>query len=410
MRIDQFRIDRYGPLSGFHFERGRNLTLFHGPNEWGKTLIIDALLRLLFKKGIKRLHKHFGNLNRITESPEGYLVIESSGEQHKLGRSGSVSKLYPVEITPLDFRNVFMIRDSDLSVTDEAGYFTEVTEKLTGMQTAEIERLMTAVRKKGRLTRARADAPLSDSEEFGKVAGKIEEAAELGVEVSELKARLSEAGYDELEKRLIEARQRLAETNRLLEEQQQIKTRQAMEKASKHLDELRSIDQFLSGQQKITEANFETWQKAEWNLAEAKESRDRNAGSLAEVRIRLDEGRQALADFQTRVNLAAEKNQAVDIKLEPQIQDCRRIQNKISRAAAREGADGAGRQFLCSLDNFLGGRSPGIGRYRLFRREDSGPLSPEGTGGRTVRRVVFGCFGVRFGNRWITGGTPAGDR
>ncbi len=339
MRIEEFRIDRYGPLSGFHFEHRQGLSLFYGPNEWGKTLIIDAILNLLFKKGIKRHHKHFGNLSRVLELPEGYMVIEAAGEQHKLGRSESVSPFYPVEITPLDFRNVFMIRDSDLSVAEETRYFTEVTEKLTGMRTAEIQRLMTAVQKNGQLTRARADAQLSDSEEFGKIASKVEEADELITEVAGLRRRLAEARFDELEKELAGARHRLAETNRLLEEQKQVKTREAMEIAAGHLDELRSIDQLLGGLKEITDSQFEAWQKAQWNLTKVKEARNGNDRSLADVRSKLEVGRKKWIELQARVKLAEEKKQAIDIKLEPQIQDCRRIQKKISHASAREGAD-----------------------------------------------------------------------
>ena len=349
MRIEECRIDRFGPLSGFHFVRRRNLTLFFGPNEWGKTLIIDALLNLLFKTGIKRHQKHFGNLGRVDESPEGYVVIESAGRPHKLRRSESVSMFYPVEVTPLDFRNVFMIRDSDLSVTDETSYFTEVTEKLTGMRTAEIQRLMAAVRKKGRLTSTRADAPLSGSEEFGKIAGKVEEAAGLASEAAALRGRLAENHYDELEKELAGARHRLAEANQLLDEQKQARARQAMEKAAGKLDELRSIAKLLDDQTEITEGRFEAWQKAEWNLTKVKESRAKNNASLADLRSRFEAGRKAVAELQAEVKLAEEKKQAAHLKLEPQIQECRRIQQRISRAAAREGADKLARNISLAV-------------------------------------------------------------
>ena len=49
MRIKRVRIDHYGPLSGIQERHFSGFTLVYGSNERGKTLFIDAILRLLFK-------------------------------------------------------------------------------------------------------------------------------------------------------------------------------------------------------------------------------------------------------------------------------------------------------------------------------------------------------------------------
>ena len=48
MQIKHVHVFRYGPLPAFQRQLG-GFTLVHGPNERGKTLLLDAIFRLLFK-------------------------------------------------------------------------------------------------------------------------------------------------------------------------------------------------------------------------------------------------------------------------------------------------------------------------------------------------------------------------
>ena len=157
MRIKSIRIDRYGPLVDFNEGDLANFTLVHGPNERGKTLVIDAILKLLFKKDLKRKSKHFGNIDRVTEEPEGFLVLEQDGQEIKLGRKESLSD--HVDIGPVDFRNLFVVRDSDSSIVEEKDYYVSISERLAGLRTSEIEKIKQVLQAKGRLTN-----PSSDSE------------------------------------------------------------------------------------------------------------------------------------------------------------------------------------------------------------------------------------------------------
>ena len=47
MRIKEFAIWKYGPLAGAGKMELGDLNLFFGPNEQGKTLMIDALVKML---------------------------------------------------------------------------------------------------------------------------------------------------------------------------------------------------------------------------------------------------------------------------------------------------------------------------------------------------------------------------
>ena len=161
MHVKRIAISRYGPLKPFDDVLAA-FTVIHGPNERGKTLIIDALIRMLFKDELKRPHQRlFGNLNRVEERPEGFLVMATHAGERKIGAEDSLSDVSPVAISPEDFRNVFLIRDSDLALNDEGAYYGRVSERLCGTRSTAIEQLKDALKRIGRLRSATPDSPLT---------------------------------------------------------------------------------------------------------------------------------------------------------------------------------------------------------------------------------------------------------
>ena len=77
MKIEELTIRGYGPLKEVNRAKLGEFTLFFGENEQGKTLIIDALVKLLFKK-----YKEFDErILRVEENPDGYIYLEDEGEQ-----------------------------------------------------------------------------------------------------------------------------------------------------------------------------------------------------------------------------------------------------------------------------------------------------------------------------------------
>ncbi|MCK4446656.1 MAG: AAA family ATPase, partial [Candidatus Marinimicrobia bacterium] len=71
MKIKEFSIRRYGPLPDSGRISLQNFNLFFGNNEDGKTLTIDALVKLLLGKYIK----DFEHINRVDETPDGHVII-----------------------------------------------------------------------------------------------------------------------------------------------------------------------------------------------------------------------------------------------------------------------------------------------------------------------------------------------
>ncbi|UCC96181.1 MAG: hypothetical protein JSW40_05410, partial [Candidatus Omnitrophota bacterium] len=73
MKLKEFSIMRYGPLPSTGRGSLRNFNLFWGKNEDGKTLTIDALVKLLLGRNIKDFDR---SIDRVEEEPEGYVIIE----------------------------------------------------------------------------------------------------------------------------------------------------------------------------------------------------------------------------------------------------------------------------------------------------------------------------------------------
>ena len=135
MRIDEFRLMRYGqPLSDIGKITPSNFSLIFGPNEQGKSLTIDALVKLMLADS-----STFRNIDRVDESPEGYVAIrDNAGKQYSLPQKGNLTKL--TGLSPSECSNIFFIRNSDLSIeSDDGGFYVNVADKLVGLRTKKIK-------------------------------------------------------------------------------------------------------------------------------------------------------------------------------------------------------------------------------------------------------------------------------
>ena len=207
MHVRELSVRRYGPMAPFHADNIGTFTLVHGPNERGKTLLIDALIRLLFKKDLKRSHlKLFGNLNRVSEKPEGYVVLATHAEEFKLEDDESIIGRVDSRLTPEDFRNLFVIRDSDLAVREERDYYEGITERLTGIKAREIDRVLKAVQHQGRLRSLSPDSLYVNSATQGKVADEMKRAGQLLEEITALRAQLADGDFESATERVVAAR------------------------------------------------------------------------------------------------------------------------------------------------------------------------------------------------------------
>jgi DNA repair protein SbcC/Rad50 len=198
MHIRRLSVLRYGPLKPFD-ETLSAFTVIHGPNERGKTLLIDALVRMLFKDELKRTHyKLYGNLTRVDERPEGFVVMATHADEVKIGAEETLATVAPVAISPEDFRNVFLIRDSDLALKNEDKYYERVSERLCGTRSGTIDRLREALRKIGHLRSATPESPLTirKDRDHKRIGEQLVAAQSMLDAIAALRERLEADGFD----------------------------------------------------------------------------------------------------------------------------------------------------------------------------------------------------------------------
>lgn len=252
MFIKEFSIRRYGPLPDSGRVKPGFFNLLFGPNEDGKTLTIDALLRLLFAKEIL---SYFKEAQRVTENPEGYVVLEN-GQERKLPAGGLLSDFYP--LSPREFSRVFVIRDSDLAISGEGDFYRQMTARLTGMRTFEIRKIMEQIQAMGYLTPKKS---LQNTEPF-KFKERLKAAENLLEQAQLLKTRLVSAGFGRLEENLARLTQKQAALKEELEGYRAALRRDKYLKGRAALDRLSEVQEKLANLENCQKDDYLRWQKA----------------------------------------------------------------------------------------------------------------------------------------------------
>jgi len=145
MRIKEINLQHYGPLPKFIKEFDEGVHVIYGSNESGKTLLIDAIMKMLV--GGKKFHS---SMDRVEERPSGYVLIDKDGEEIKLDEKENLETL--MEIGSDELRNIFCIRDADLQITEETEFYERTQDKIAGLRSADLRRIIKVLRAKGRLT------------------------------------------------------------------------------------------------------------------------------------------------------------------------------------------------------------------------------------------------------------------
>lgn len=238
MKIKEFSINRYGPLP----ETGRmalsNFNLFFGKNEEGKTLMIDALVKLLLGKSVKG----FEHINRVEESPEGYIVLENGyGKEVKVPEMGGVEEV--TGLSPSECRNIFIVRDSDLSILRQSEFYTNVTDHLTGLRTEEITSIKKELQKLGKLTRADSKGELSDKQEFGKMKSRVDSARDLIEIIDRFQDSIEREHFERFEEELVMHNRSLENVREKIECFETARKREKYEKGKKALEKFTEEEQ-----------------------------------------------------------------------------------------------------------------------------------------------------------------------
>lgn len=251
MFIEEIKIDRYGPVSFRDPVRLSPFTLFFGQNEAGKSLTIDAFVKFLLGKESSGFYK----INRVDEYPHGYLIVNVDGKIFKLPEMGTLKTCTKLNLETADFKNVFIIRSSNLDIPDNSNFFLEVTERLTGIKASIIDDLKEQIRNIANLTPRNS---FKDVKEI-QLKSRLERAEKTIKEIDNLYEELKTRDFDQLVQKYVEEGEYLEKIHREIADLNNAKFRDEYKKALQALTSIKSIKKQLESYRKIREDVKQRW-------------------------------------------------------------------------------------------------------------------------------------------------------
>ncbi len=305
MFLKEFAITRYGPLSGGEIKRLEPFTLFFAPNEEGKTLTIDALLKMMFSR---RELIPLDGVGRVAEKPDGYLVIGTEQEEFKLPDAGRFSALF--EISANEFRNTFLIRDSDLSLMGEEDFYRGISGRLTGMRTADMKKTRENLQLLGGITAGGDFVNTAPDKLKDRYLGAQKLLADLEVLLDDLEAE----NFSRHEEELARLEERQQEVKNLLDSYNVAFNRERLEKGREALERLRKAQAKLGELKQFKREDYESWQRSESNrdylrseFERLEKERLENREQLRKASEQKNEKKENLKRLEYNARLAKEK-------------------------------------------------------------------------------------------------------
>jgi exonuclease SbcC len=335
VRITEFHITRYGPVRYREPFTLSDFTLFWGKNERGKTLTIDALVKLLLGKEARR----FENIGRVDEPPSGHVMVAVDGRNVKL--TGKETLTSVCDLSEAECRNVFIIRASDLSIgkenkltekEKEADFYAAVTDRLTGLKTEQIAGIKKALKNIGKLTPKGDDIRDTQAEP---VKSRLKRAAALIETIETLEESIEREHFDEMEEMLIAHGEEKLHVEHEIEGYESARKRELFEKGQAAYNQLTASLMKLAELEKITEEDERTWSDTERDVAGFIESMGRVNDSLLSLRKRREDITQQLTIKQRDLALLSERKKRLDDELIPELKN---YEIKSGDAARRSGS------------------------------------------------------------------------
>lgn len=306
MEIREIAINHYGPLRDVRHQPKSGLQVFFGPNESGKTLLIDAILKLMLGNRLR----DFIGIDRVPNPPQGRITLAVEGKEHILDGGSRLD-----QVTGLDshyLRNVFVIRNKDLQMTGQTGFLRKVSDQLTGMEGQRLSNLKQILQKQGRLTNPTSAARLSKSAEYNKIGEHVERAEELAEDIRQYLEAAREQKLDSLEGRLEDTRLLLAQLNSQIKAQESAEKRQSYEELVRLVDEYEEREQAARSLQRYTQRTFLKLQDLESRAQTNRETALASQRKLDLLLPRWEEAQAKLAEAKAKYRPLEERKPRLD--------------------------------------------------------------------------------------------------
>ncbi len=325
MRIERIRVRGFGPLRDVDLDLAPGLNLIFGPNETGKTTLLDVILARLFRwerRRGTRLSTVMGGMDRFGDPGEaaGRLAIRLDGEL--VDYPGGPSLLHHLELEHAGLAGLFCVRSGELELpgTESGEFWSELKKVLSGLP-----RGVDTLREN-----AHEEAGLTPT-------GQISDAGDPGrkTRLSELRSRRER--LEDLEERLPDA----AEYEERISELEERK--QGLERARRRrVAELRQRHEELTGELDdrpvVPESRLEHWRERSGERGRLDREIESLEEDLAERREELRSRREELAEYEARTEeVAGRVDSARELELSERAVDVRDARRELGARAAGQG-------------------------------------------------------------------------
>ncbi|MCD6094669.1 hypothetical protein J7J39_02070 [bacterium] len=321
MKIKEFLIRRYGPLPDSGRIILRDFNLFWGKNENGKTLTIDALVKLLLGHNIR----NFEHIDRVEENPEGYVIIEyEKGKEIKLPEKGNLTKV--ADLTPSECCNIFIVRNSNLSIGRESEFYTNVTDRLTGLRTEEIQKIMGILREIGKITPTGMFRDIKEE----KLKTRIEKAKTLlEKKIKSLDREIKEKRFDELEGECVRQREKIDEIDQKIKSLEDARKREKYEKGKETLDNLKESLEILKDLEIYNEKDEQLWRVCERDIKIYNEEKENLSEELKGTEREFEKINEKLSEVERNFRIFEEIKRKLDDEIKLDLDNYKRKRREL---------------------------------------------------------------------------------
>ncbi|GAF73187.1 unnamed protein product, partial [marine sediment metagenome] len=257
---------------------------------------------MLLRKNIR----DFTHIDRVEENPEGYVIIENEEkEEVKLPEKGDLMKL--ADLTSSECRNIFIIRNSDLSIAAESEFYANVADRLTGLKTRQILSIKKKLQELGKLTRADSTASLSNKKEFGKIRSRLGSAATLIEEIDTLQDEVRKEGFDRLEEESIRVKEEKDKIRERIERFEEAGKREKYEKGKGALKALKRAFRKSKDLEVYNQGDSQLWRDNERDIKTGEKEKEQVLVELNEKERRFQKTSENLKQREQEFHIFKER-------------------------------------------------------------------------------------------------------
>lgn len=264
VKLEKLILNHFGSLQQRELEFGSGLNAYFGENESGKTLMVEAITKMLVDD-----RSVYQELDRVEADPNGSLMIEKDSSSFDASRK-DLNFVFE-DAASEDIRNAFIIRDFDLRLPErkndfgKGNYFSSVTDRILGSKTQKIQSLREEISDIGYLTNDSLDRDpgLKNTQGTGKLKDKRKKANDLIKEIEKFRKEISAKDVMEKYSRLNSIQENIEDLEQKEEKLEEAR-KQSKYEAGKNL--IQDLEDVVKKEERLEED--EKWLKRLNNLDE----------------------------------------------------------------------------------------------------------------------------------------------